>query len=321
MEVQIIKDFIPEGRGNRPAYPMTPQYITIHETGNFSKGANAKAHASYIKSDSAAKAPVSWHFTVDDTIIYQHLPLNENSWNAGDGINGTGNRKSIAIEICVNPETVFTKAVENTQWLVRKLMKEYNIPIENIKQHYDWNGKNCPYTIRKQPNGWKNFLEGLQDKPQNPATPKPSPLSFKVGDIVYFKGTTHFVSSTATSGSPCKQGKAQITAIAPNARHPYHLKRVAGGTSTVYGWVNKSDVISLSDTPVQPQPTPQPPKTIKVGSKVKVKKGAKTYTGGNLASFVYNNVYDVLEIKGDRVVIGIGKAVTAAIHKDNLILQ
>lgn len=67
----------------------------------------------------------------------------------------------------------------------------------------------------------------------------------------------------------------------------------------------------------QTSPTP----TIKVGSKVKVKKGAKTYTGGNLASFVYNNVYDVIQINGDRVVIGKGTAVTAAIHKDNLILQ
>jgi len=67
----------------------------------------------------------------------------------------------------------------------------------------------------------------------------------------------------------------------------------------------------------QTSPTP----TIKVGSKVKVKKGAKTYTGGNLASFVYNNVYDVIQINGDRVVIGKGTAVTAAVHKNDLILQ
>lgn len=62
-------------------------------------------------------------------------------------------------------------------------------------------------------------------------------------------------------------------------------------------------------------------KTIKVGNKVKVKPGAKTYTGGNLASFVYNNVYDVIQINGDRVVIGKGTAVTAAVHKNDLILQ
>lgn len=64
-----------------------------------------------------------------------------------------------------------------------------------------------------------------------------------------------------------------------------------------------------------------PTKEMKVGSKVKVKQGAKTFTGGNLASFVYRTVYDVLEIKGNRVVIGKGKTTTAAIHKNNLIIQ
>lgn len=63
------------------------------------------------------------------------------------------------------------------------------------------------------------------------------------------------------------------------------------------------------------------PKTLKVGSKVKVKKGAKTFEGGNLASFVYNQVYNVIQIDGNRIVIGKGKVVTAAVHKNNLILQ
>lgn len=60
---------------------------------------------------------------------------------------------------------------------------------------------------------------------------------------------------------------------------------------------------------------------IKKGDKVKVKQGAKTYTGGGLATFVYSNIYDVIQVDGDRVVIGKGTAVTAAIHKDNLIKQ
>ena len=111
MSIKIIQDFIPKGRKNRPGYPMTPKYITIHETGSFGKGANAKAHAKYIKSDDAANRPASWHFTVDDTEIYQHLPLNENGWHAGDGESGIGNRQSIGIEICVNSDGNFEKAV------------------------------------------------------------------------------------------------------------------------------------------------------------------------------------------------------------------
>lgn len=42
---------------------------------------------------------------------------------------------------------------------------------------------------------------------------------------------------------------------------------------------------------------------IKTGSRVKVKSGAKTYTGGGVASFVYNGTYTVDELKGDRAVL------------------
>lgn len=50
------------------------------------------------------------------------------------------------------------------------------------------------------------------------------------------------------------------------------------------------------------------------GCKVRVNSGAKTYTGGGLASFVYKTVYDVIQVDGARVVIGIGKSVTAAMN-------
>lgn len=36
----------------------------------------------------------------DDTKVIQGLPLNRNAWHTGDGTNGTGNRKSIGVEIC-----------------------------------------------------------------------------------------------------------------------------------------------------------------------------------------------------------------------------
>ena len=42
---------------------------------------------------------------------------------------------------------------------------------------------------------------------------------------------------------------------------------------------------------------------IKAGSRVKVKSGAKTYTGGGVASFVYKGTYSVDELKGDRAVL------------------
>jgi len=79
-------------------------------------------------------------------------------------------------------------------------------------------------------------------------------------------------------------------------------------------------ITTESGTPVAAE-APKPIAEIKVGSKVMVKSGAKTYTGGNLSSFVYKTVYDVLQINGNRVVIGLGKAITAAVKKSDLILK
>ena len=63
---------------------------------------------------------------------------------------------------------------------------------------------------------------------------------------------------------------------------------------------------------------------IGVGSRVKVKAGSKTYSGVQIAKFVYNNTWFVKEVDGNRVVIdkdASGKhSILTAIHKDNLIL-
>lgn len=139
-----------------------------------------------------------------------------------------------------------------------------------------------------------------------PSKPSGGTVGACVGDTVTFTGNKHYVSSNALNGSACKPGKARVTAMAGNAKHPYHLIKVAGGGSTVYGWVDASDI--------------QVDGAITVGAKVKVNKGAKTYTGGSLASFVYNNTYTVMQMDGDRAVIGQNGVVTAAINKKDLTL-
>ena len=53
--------------------------------------------------------------------------------------------------------------------------------------------------------------------------------------------------------------------------------------------------------------------SVKVGSKVRLKQGAKTYDGKSLASFVYNRDHIVKEISGDRAVITYGGVVVAAV--------
>lgn len=69
-----------------------------------------------------------------------------------------------------------------------------------------------------------------------------------------------------------------------------------------------------STTPVEKTPT------IKAGSTVKIKAGAKDYVGNSLASFVYAREHKVKEVKGDRAVITYDGVVIAAMNVSNLIL-
>lgn len=74
-----------------------------------------------------------------------------------------------------------------------------------------------------------------------------------------------------------------------------------------------------NDAPA-PAPTPAPAPSIKVGSIVRVKKGAKDYNGNSLADFIYNRDHKVHELKGNRAVIAYGDVIVAAVRLEDLYL-
>ncbi len=160
--VPFTEWIVPKGNPNiRPGYRMSPKYITIHETDNTNVGAGARNHARYLYNQAVGSTDraASWHFTVDDKEIYQHLPINENGWHAGDG-NGSGNRESIAIEIAVNRDGDYNKAVENAKKLAAYLMKETGVPLNNVVKHQNWSGKKCP-AIMISRGHWNAFQNGV----------------------------------------------------------------------------------------------------------------------------------------------------------------
>lgn len=67
-------------------------------------------------------------------------------------------------------------------------------------------------------------------------------LLYKVGDIVDFTGTTHYTSTSSTSGVVCKPGVAKVSSIYKSGKHPYHLIAQSGGSSNVYGWVDANTI-------------------------------------------------------------------------------
>lgn len=167
-DILVVADCIPEGRYNRPGGNYKVKYIVIHNTGNFSPGADANSHRTYVKEDGCK---VSWHYTVDDKRIYKHLPEEERAWHAGDGREGKGNTYGIGIEMCVNHETLgttnpseyFYKTMDNTAQLVAELLYKYDLSIKAVKQHWHFSGKNCPQVIREN-DLWEPFLENISQR-------------------------------------------------------------------------------------------------------------------------------------------------------------
>lgn len=145
------------------------RYIVIHYTAGVTSRAGSAVNTAnyYPQSDN-----VSADFSVDDLCAVQYNGdiRNRYCWHCGGSKYATKggslygkctNANSIGVEICSTNSTgkmqaandktyTFTDAaVNNAVELVKKLMIEYNIPVENVIRHYDVTGKPCPGII-----GW-----------------------------------------------------------------------------------------------------------------------------------------------------------------------
>jgi N-acetylmuramoyl-L-alanine amidase CwlA len=139
---------------------MTAKYITIHNTAN---DASARNELVYMRDNNNV---TSFHVAVDDVQALQGIPFNRNAWHAGDGEDGTGNRESIAIEICYSKSggAKYNKAVENAVEIVARIMKAQGIPASNIRYHKNWSGKNCPHRLIADGVTLEKFQQRVQAK-------------------------------------------------------------------------------------------------------------------------------------------------------------
>lgn len=136
-------------------------------------------------------------------------------------------------------------------------------------------------------------------------------LKYTVGDTVDFTGTTHYTSSYSGGvAKGCKPGKAKVQQLSKGQPHPYLLKAISGSGSTVYGWVNASDISGAT--------TAASSGTISAGKKVKVKSTATKYaTGQTIPSWVKNKIYTVQQIDGERALL---KEITSWVKLADLVL-
>lgn len=147
------------------------KYIVIHFTAGVTSSGKSDENTAAWFAKSTTKA--SSDFIVDDDSVSQ---FNQNikgryTWHCGGNkyANTKGgklygvctNSNSIGIEICSCNKTgkvttpndsnwYYTEsAINNAVELVKILMEEYNIPVDNVIRHWDVNGKPCPGII-----GW-----------------------------------------------------------------------------------------------------------------------------------------------------------------------
>lgn len=168
--------------------------IAIHQTGNVGKGANAEMHGKLQVNGNTRTA--GWHYTVDDKEAVQSFPHSARVYHTGTT---HGHKNAIAVEICINSDGNYKKAIANAAELVKQLMEQENIPIDKVKRHYDYSGKICPAQIMDNKDGisWADFKDMLKDdsikktntKPSNKPTSKPKPKKL-VEDGAWGKATT-----------------------------------------------------------------------------------------------------------------------------------
>ena len=167
--MKVIKNLVPTSKYNiKCPYAMDAECIVVHNTYNDASAANEIAYM--LKNNNK----VSYHYAIDDKEIVQGVPENRNTWNAGDGGTGKGNRKGLAIEICYSKSggKRFDEAEKLAATFIASKLKEKGWGIDKVKKHQDFSGKYCPH--RTLDLGWNRFLNlikvQLHSQPSKPST-------------------------------------------------------------------------------------------------------------------------------------------------------
>ncbi|HHV27929.1 MAG TPA: N-acetylmuramoyl-L-alanine amidase [Tissierellia bacterium] len=137
---------------------MIPEYLTIHSTSNLKSTAQNERDNLNREGNTTS---TGFHIVVDEKEAIECIPFDMVAYHAGDGANGTGNTKSIGLEICENGNR--NKTIENAVEISAKILHERNWGIDRLKRHYDWSKKNCPRILNYNNwQGWSEFKSKVQ---------------------------------------------------------------------------------------------------------------------------------------------------------------
>ncbi len=305
-----------QGRKGYKVCKITPHHmagvLTGEQCAKLFQNANRNASANYCIGN--------------DGKIVCSVDENNRAWTSSSSSNDC---QAITIEVS-NSSVGGDYPVSDAAWnslvnLCVDICKRYGFKLQydgtkngSLTTHNMFAATACPgkYLLSKM----KELAETVNAKLDNNETKKEEPTATQTTDGYLVKVKTDALNIRKGAGTDtevvgCIRDKGTYTIIAESSgKGATKWGKLKSGA----GWISLDYVEKITSGSA---PTVTPSNEIKKGDKVKVKQGAKTYTGGSLASFVYSTVYDVIEVNGDRVVIGKGSAVTAAVHKNNLIKQ
>lgn len=338
---------------NNPCY-KSGRKITVKGLMLHSVGCPQPSAMVFVKNWNKAdydRACVHAFIDANDGTIYQTLPWNHRGWHGG----GSSNNTHIGVEMC-EPDCIkytggssFTCSnIEKAKAMVKRTYeaavelfaarcKEFNLdPMadgvivshkEGCKRgiasnHGDpehlWNQIGTGYTMDGFRKAVKAAMTG--DSSGDKTTPdKPESVLYRVqvGAYSVKKNADAQFAKVKAAGFDTYMVKVdglykiQVGAYSKKVNADAMLTKLKKAGFEAFITTKGGQAVAVN---------PEPVKEIKVGSLVRVKKGAKTYTGGGLADFVHERNHTVKEINGNRVVITFNGVVVAAVHKDNLIL-
>ena len=347
--MKIIKSYVTKSDCYKCDEYIKPKGIMLHSVGCPQPSAQV-----FVNQWNRSNWDVCANAVIDGNTgdVYQTLPWNMRSWHCGD----SGNDTHISVEMC-EPSTITyvsgaswtedkdgknTKAVAKRTYksavqLFAKLCKDYKLdPLKDgvIVSHNEgykrgiasghadvehiWNKVGLSMNqFRKDVKAAMGSSSTVTESTTNkPTASTSSSAKYKI-QVGAFKTKANAdaqlkkVKAKKIDAVVVKSGtyyKVQAGAFSSKTNADAQLKKVkAAGFDAVI--VSTAKAASSTSTA-----------TIKVGSTVKLKKGAKTYNGESLASFVYDRKHKVSEISGNRVVITYNGEVVAAVKKSDLTL-
>lgn len=144
--MNIVKRPLPVSNGNNPNRKINPDTIVVHYMGD--PDVSAERLALCFENNNANN--VSSNYIVDPKQIIEVIFPGYMSYCVSNH-----NTHTINIE-CAHTKTgqFDLRTIIHLRQIVRKLMRDFNIPASRVVRHYDLTGKHCPMYYVTNPREW-----------------------------------------------------------------------------------------------------------------------------------------------------------------------